>query len=279
MKHADIFSQFPGVKVEANGFSIYDFLGVATDIEYKKGWAKFAPGRGAKYAPPLPPLNEHYFDWMLTLESVARASDVYRMIELGAGWGTWSAVGAAAAKSKAAIEKVEIVAIEADTTHYDWMRRHFSLNNLNGDCVHLVHGAVAPEPGTVRFPVVDEPSEDYGASLRQVHSGKPFIAVEAYTLVSLLDRLGGPADFVHVDIQGVEYDVIPPVMDELRKRVKRMMIGTHISLEKHNEMADMFKRHGWRETMNYPRGQMCETPFGSVQFGDGLVAVENPALT
>lgn len=278
MKHAPVFEKFLPSEVVANGFSIYDFLGVATDVRFKKKWAKFAPVRGAKYTPQLPTVNEHYFDWILTLESVVRASGTYRMIELGAGWGTWSAVGAAAAKQRSDIHSVEIVAIEADETHYDWMRRHFATNDLQGESVHLVQGAVAPETGTVRFPVIDDPSEDYGASMKQVSSGMPFIEVQSYTLASLIERLSGPVDFLHVDIQGAEYDVIPPIMDLLRERVKSMMIGTHTSLEKHHEMSDLFLNNGWRETMNYPRGALCDTPYGQVQFGDGLIAVENPDL-
>ncbi len=276
MKHAEIFSEFSQKKVVANGFSIYDFLGISTAVEFKKKWAKFAPKRGAEYTPQLPAINEHYFDWVLTLESVVRASDTYRMIELGAGWGTWSAVAAAAARQRAAIDAVEIVAIEADKTHHDWMFRHFVANQLHDKGVHLLHGAVAGEAGNVRFPVLDDPSEDYGASLMNVGGGREFVEVEAYTIASLIDRLSGPIDFLHVDIQGVEYDVIPPIMSLLRERVKSIMIGTHTSLEKHHEMTELFRAGGWRERMNYPRGELCETPYGAVQFGDGLVAVENP---
>ncbi|MEN0653293.1 MULTISPECIES: FkbM family methyltransferase [Hyphobacterium] len=276
MKHAAVFDHFSPKQVVASGYSIYDFLGVTTDSRFKKGWSKFAPPRGSKYTPPLPSLNEHYFDWILTLESVARAAGAYRMIELGAGWGTWSVIGATAARQSARIDAIEIVAIEADHTHYDWMRRHFASNDLTGETMHLIHGAVAPKAGTVRFPILEDPSEDYGASMKQVHSGRPFIDVPAYTLASLMDRMSGTVDFVHVDIQGAEYDIIPPIMDLLRKRVKSMMIGTHTSLEKHHEMSELFRRNGWRETMNYPRGELCVTPYGNVQFGDGLVAVENP---
>lgn len=276
MNHAPIFDEFVRANVEANGFSIYDFRGVATDVRFKSAWSKFAPGRGAKLSPPLPPVNEHYYDWILTLQSVVRASGTYRMIELGAGWGTWASAAAKAAEQRPSIDKVELVAIEADETHFDWMKRHFITNGLKSQTTHLVHGAVAPDAGVVRFPVIDKPNEDYGASMKQVYSGKAYVEVTAYTLSSLLDKLTGPADFLHVDIQGAEYDVIPPVMDLLRKQVKSIMIGTHTSLEKHNEMSALFRGHNWRETMNFPRGALCDTPYGQIQFGDGLVAVENP---
>jgi len=276
MQHAPIFQEFTATQIEANGYSIYDFLGIETDVRFKEGWKKFAPQVGSKFTPPLPTLNEHYIDWVLTLESVARANGIYRMVELGAGWGTWAAVAATASQQRASINEIEIVAIEADVTHFDWMKRHFSSNRLNAPRTHLIHGVAGPDEGMVRFPVIDDPANDYGASMRQVHSGRAFVEVQSYPLNSILDKLSGPADFIHVDIQGAEYDIIPPAMETLKKRVKAMMIGTHTSLDKHNELAELFEGHGWREQMNYPRGQLCETPYGQIQFGDGLLAVSNP---
>ena len=276
MSHASVFDKFTPTPVSANGYCIYDFLGIATDVRFKREWAKFAPPRGSEYTPPLPQVNEHYFDWVLTLESVVRASGTYRMIELGAGWGTWASVAAAAAKQQPNIGSVEIVAIEADQTRFDWMRRHFATNNVGSETTHLMHGAVAAEPGTVRFPVLDDPSIGYRTSLYEVHSQRPFVEVPAYTIDALISKLSGPVDFLHIDIQGTEYDILPKAMETLNKNVKAIMIGTHFSLEKHNEIAELFSKMEWREVMHYPRNALCKTPYGEVQFGDGLLAIENP---
>lgn len=275
MQHDEIFSHFSAKEVVADGYSIFDFLGVKTNTEYKRAWTKHAPAAGETYTPNLPALNEHYPDWILTLESVARASSVYRIAELGAGWGTWSAIAAAAARTRGSIERTEVVAVEADPTHFAWMQQHFAVNGLMSDDVHLLHGAVSAEGGEVRFPVIENPEEDYGASLRTAGDGRDTIAVPAFSIADIAARFSGPIDFVHVDIQGSEYETIPASMDVLKECVKMIMVGTHLSLERHEGMRELFASHGWELRMNYPRMAECETPQGKIQFGDGVLAFFN----
>lgn len=276
MEHDKVFAEFEHQTIHADGRSVYDFLGVATDVRFKRDWAKFASEKGKSFTPSLPPLNEHYFDWILTLESVLRASGSYRMAELGAGWGTWALRAAKAARQRAAITDVEVLAVEADQTHYDWLIKHFIDNGEDPHDHHLLHGAVAGESGTVRFPVIEDPSVDYGASMRAAKADIPYVEVAAYSLEDLLGRLDGPVDFLHVDIQGAEYEVLPPAMDLLRRRVKSIMIGTHISADHHAGMARAFRAAGWTERMNLARNAENETPYGRVQLGDGLLSYLNP---
>lgn len=276
MQHAGVFSRFSQVKSRCDGESVYDFLGVATDARFRKGWLAHVLEPGREFTAGLPPLNEHYFDWILTLESVARAKGAYRMAEFGAGWGTWAVRAAAAAGQRPEVHKVSLLAVEADRTHYRWMRQHFARNGLNPNGHDLLHGAVAAMRGEIRFPVVAEPDQDYGASIRGVSQHVPFVIVAGYMIEDLLDRFDGPIDFVHSDMQGAEYETIPPAMDILDDKVKSIMIGTHVSSAHHTQLAELFRAAGWRERMNYMRGSTSETEFGTVQFGDGLIAFTNP---
>ncbi|MED5550665.1 MAG: FkbM family methyltransferase [Pseudomonadota bacterium] len=276
LKHDPVFSEYSAMKIEADGESIYDFLGVGTKVRFKKGWAKFAPPAGASYTPNLPVLNEHYLDWVVVLESVARARGSYRIVELGAGWGTWTSAALAACRQNSAIKEVEAAAIEADLTHWKWMKEHFANNALAGEGVHLIRGAVSASPGEISFPEIDNPDEDYGASTRNVASAPRYVTVRAYTIREILDLLSGPVDFMHIDIQGVEYDVIPPSMELLNAHVKATLVGTHISSEKHHGMVKLFEDAGWKIRMNYERGQLCDTPYGEIQLGDGVLVAENP---
>jgi FkbM family methyltransferase len=276
MQHAAVFSRFSQVKSRCDGESVYDFLGVATEARFKNGWSAHVPKPGREFTPAYPALNEHYFDWILTLESVARAKGAYRMAEFGAGWGTWAVRAAAAAAQRSEIARISLLAVEADRTHFDWMRSHFTKNGLNPNGHHLLHGAVAARRGDIRFPVVVEPDRDYGASIINVSEVAPFVLVAGYTIKDLLDRFDGPVDFVHSDMQGAEYETIPPAMGILGEKVKSIMIGTHVSPKHHAELAELFREAGWRERMNYMHGSKSETEFGTVQFGDGLIAFTNP---
>ena len=276
MAHALVFSQFTPVTVEADGASIYDFLGVQTAVKVRKSWAGHAIAAGRTVTPRLPPANEHYFDWVLLLESVVRAEGVFRMAEFGAGWGTWITRGAAAARQRPSIQKVELLAVEADKTHYGWMLDHVAANRLAPAEPILLHGAVTSAPGTVKFPVVDDPSENYGASIRAVQASTPFVVVDAYVIADLLDRFSGPLDFLHIDMQGAEYDTIPDAIDLLARKVKRIMIGTHFSNDLHDSLADCFSRAGWIQRMNYQRASTVDSDIGPIKLGDGLIGVDNP---
>ena len=51
---------------------------------------------------------------------------------------------------------------------------------------------------------------------------------------------------MHVDIQGAEYDVVPPNMPLLKKNVKRLMVGTHLANEKHDDLVKLLETEGWQ---------------------------------
>ncbi len=277
--HHPIFSKFSRIKSRGTGSHIFDFVGSATDVTFRRGWSKHAVKEGADTTPAYPPVNEHYFDWIATLTAVDKSEGTFRMAELGAGWAPWLVRAALAARQRTSIKQLELVAVEADEVHFEWVKQHFANNGIHGAGIHCLRGAVAGESGTIRFPKVDNPDENYGASTRQGELGAgDFVEVQAFSLSEVLGRFSGPVNLVHVDIQGAEYDAIPSTMDLLQQQVQRIMVGTHISLDRHHQLAEMLCSSGWREVMNFERNALCATPFGTVQFDDGFLLFENTAL-
>jgi hypothetical protein len=67
-------------------------------------------------------------------------------------------------------------------------------------------------------------------------------------------------------------------MEDLKKSVKSIMIGTHTSEALHDGLAESFRNAGWIEVMNYPRSQVSTTPYGDVRFDDGFLLFDNPAF-
>lgn len=273
MNHHPIFSKFESMTSIGTGKHVFDFIGGSTDSSFKRGWERFATRAGATIQPSYPIVNEHYFDWIATLLAVDRAAGVFRMAELGAGWAPWLVRAALAAKQRPNIERLELVAVEADETHFSWVIQHLRDNSVGGPGVHVMRGALADKTGIIRFPRITNPDEDYGASTRTASA--EYVEVPALTMANVLGRFSGPIDFLHVDIQGAEYDVIPPAMPLLRDVVKTVMVGTHISLDDHNRMVECFRSQGWREIFNFERNALCDTKHGKVQFGDGFVFFEN----
>lgn len=276
MSDHPIFSEFHPVSVISSGRHVYDFLGVSTRVAFKRAWAKHAPRPGLTWVPSLPSKDEHYLDWIVLLTAVARASGVFRMAECGAGWAPWLVRAALASRQRTAITGLELVGIEADVAHYGWMVDHFRDNAMNPHDHHLLYGAVSPTPGTVKFPVVSDPDVDYGAGLSKAAAAEKTIEVRGWSIPETLDMFSGPLDFLHVDIQGAEYDVLPPALAELKRRVKMVMIGTHTSDAKHTGLADLFLADGWSQMMALPRNTTNVMPWGEIKTNDGFLWLVNP---
>ena len=278
MTHHDIFNRFKFINSIGTGKHIFDFLGVATNTMYKNGWEKHAVPSGSKFSTGYPPLNEHYFDWIALLTSISDAKGTFRMAELGAGWAPWLVRAMFATTQISVIDKVELLAVEADPTHYSWIIDHFLDNNLQPEDYSILNGAVSTTSSILKFPRLSNPNSNYGASLNAVTNTSEFIEIQGYTLDNLINRFSGVLDFLHIDIQGAEYDVIPNSMELLKNNVKTIMIGTHTSSAKHEELYDLFFQHGWAPILVFPRHEEVNTEFGIVQFDDGFQFWKNPIL-
>lgn len=276
--HHSIFNHFQQVKSVGTGHHMYDFLGVATDVAFKQGWKQFALSKGSSTTPRFPTVNEHYFDWIALLSAVSAASGVFRMAELGAGWGPWLVRGDFACRQNAAVERVELLGVEADPTHFHWMEKHFRDNLIQPSDHRLLHGAISTSNDILAFPKIANPEVDYGASLRAAPYNSENLEVQGYTLETLLTHFTGPIDVLHMDAQGVEYDVIPSSLDILKNQVRHLIIGTHISQEKHLELYEILLSQDWQPLMSFPRGEETVTEFGPVKFGDGFQFWKNPDI-
>jgi len=274
--HAGVFSAFRSISSISTGSRVYDFIGASTKVDYNRAWSKYAIPVGKEVTPSLPPKNEHYFDWIVILEAVQRASGTFRMAELGAGWAPWTVRAAMATRQQPEVDNLELLAIEADPTHYGWMLEHFHDNGLDPNQFHLLHGAASSQSEILRFPVISDPDLDYGASLSKAKTNIETIEVQGYTVSEILNRFSGPLDCLHIDIQGAEYDCLPVAMDILKQQVKSIMIGTHLSDSAHIGLSEQFRAAGWQELMNLPRNRTSSTPWGEIVLNDGLLWYRNP---
>jgi FkbM family methyltransferase len=265
------------VTVQTSGVHLYDYLGSSTRVSYRRGWDRHAFAEGRSITPSRPPVNEHYLDWIALLSAVVRGAGVFRMAEFGAGWAPWLARAALACRQRPQITDIELLAIEADAVHFGWTLEHLASNGVDLAKVQALLGAVAAEPGLLRFPVIADPDVDYGASLYGASSmATGTVDVRAYSVDELLDRFTGPLDFLHVDIQGAEYDTLPPAMERLKRDVKSIMVGTHLSDARHEGLAEAFCQAGWTEVLRLPRNQVNQTPWGEIPTNDGFLLFDNP---
>ena len=248
----------------------------------------------------LPAFNEEYFEWLDLLESIANRKGHYTFMELGAGYGRWSVRAAFAA-----LTNYGLTAVEAEPTHYGWMKLHFQDNTLdpNGFNHSLIHAAVNDVPGEVPFLVgpglamasirsalperknagsnfqvviggavllMSRPAEWYGR-IANPRRGESAVMVPGVTLDELLSlpRIGSPVDLLDMDIQGREFRVLRSGLVSLCERVKRIHIATHGSAIE-EEIRGMLLVNGWQPVWDFGCGGLRETPYGPIEFQDGV---------
>jgi len=274
------------------GFDI-DFLGIRTRCEFSAG--------GIITAMPVHTLEPHedYFEWIDLLESIMAAKDRYTMMELGAGYGRWSVRAAAALRQLRGLP-FHLVAVEGEPRHYRWLEQHMSDNCIPSDARTLIRGVVSDHRDDLLFYVgtasaSDEPASWYGQAIIQgyeavdgapsgqyegqdvfqLKSGWKAVKTHSYLLTDILpetDRI----DLIDLDVQGEELKVISSAIDTLDRKVARLHIGTH-SHEIEAGLRELLSRHGWECKTDYPCAQTNQTPWGPVQFVDGVQSWVNTA--
>lgn len=153
------------------------------------------------WVPPLPLIDEEYFEQVSVYDSVLRAKQKYTIVEMGARWGTWGA------RAIAFLRKVnpmpyDILFVESMEVHCEGLREVMRKNNIYYDLVC-----------------------DYAR-------GPEFVAwAQNQPHINVLD----------LDIQGAEKEVLAneEVLQVLEDKVHRLIIGTH-SEDIHTQMRSKF---------------------------------------
>jgi FkbM family methyltransferase len=236
---------------------VANFLGAFTRTAFSSGIGML-DGQVEDY-----PLSGNFhggaMEWVGTLRAVLDATDGFRMLELGAGFGPWCVVGYLAAAQRG-IPEIMVVGVEGDAGHVEFMEKNFATNGLPPGACAIVRGVVAVADGVARFPKAKDPSQVYGAGPPLAASGSerdPFdffmqgnahmvqevVEVPAFSLASLTARYQS-VDLVHCDVQGGELELFRNGIDLASEKVKRVVIGTH-SPEIDRGLIGVFATNGW----------------------------------
>lgn len=303
-----IFQKFLTVRHADPGGMHTDYIGARTSQEF----ANFGDVGGVEQ---LPPLTEDYLEWIDILESAADAQDKFVMVELGAGYGRWGVRGALAARI-AGVKEIFIAFAEAEPQHVEWLKQHAINNGLEPHEFRLYEAAVSDADGSVDFyvampegspdnnaaawygqakakdyevvaadgtpaapkvPVAEAPQEFYvGHPVKTFASGWKAVEVRQMAATKLLKDFE-VIDLLDMDVQGEEFKIVSGAMPEFNRCVKRLHIGTH-SHELEYNLHQLLTAQGWRCLRAYPCASQTETPYGKVDFVDGMQTWVNPRL-
>ena len=191
-------------------------------------------------------------EYAVLLDAVDRfaGKGAFCAVEAGAGWGPWLAMAGVVCRHRG-VDKLRLLGAEASKDRFALMQRHLDFNELNagsGVDVTLFRGAVWSHDGVVFFP--DSAIEDMGVAATSArectdYRGQKIAAneVPCCRLDTLVGE-GRQVDFLHLDIQGAEGELISSHLDWLGESVASMMIATH-SRPLEGELMLQLNAAGW----------------------------------
>jgi hypothetical protein len=296
-----------------NGY-VVDFLGILRDAKFL--WNQVGPCGGQRVSTSLPTVatyGEGWFevaDWLI---SAHEARQQYVAVSLGACFG-YQLVGAWKALQAINPLPSRLVAVEPVPQNCDWIRSHMITNGINPDDHWIIQAALGHDNEPILFPVgapgtgmqschavnATESRQIYADALRsQGHSERVLENILLYNSTGVLRELGrgysgelklvsaltlrdvlspfDRIDLLEVDIQESEIEVIPPYMELVSRKVRRVHVGTH-GRQAHDLLRALFAKAGWQIVFDYAPDSHHVTPRGSMDLGDGILSAQNPAL-
>ncbi len=222
--------------------------------------------------------REPVMDWLPLVDAVAHSGETFRMAALGAGWGRWLAAGGALARQTG--RAFFLVGVEADAGHFSWMTRHFAENGFDPSHYRLIEAAVSGVSGACRFAIGDSQAW-YGQSIvKDEDRTAETRTVRAVTIQDILQD-ASPLDYLHMDIQGAELEVLSSHPDLIDDRVRLINVGTH-SAQIEAGLRKLFKGLKWQTVYDVELGSSMLVRIGGeervVEFEDGAQIWRNPKL-
>lgn len=281
-----------------------DWMGVRTRIAMLP-WAPQELVNTVSHELPIPDDGyrseaEEYVGLALALE---RAVDNFQIIEVGAGWAPWVVSGLVGAKERGL--KARGIAVEAHPEHARWAIQHAQDNGIDVDFIEgtdteiieafrqstatmsVLLAAGWHENTVLEFPDVDGMDmglavctmPDSGTDYRGAHLKHR--EVTAIRLHDLFDALANPMiDLLHIDVQGVEFELLNKEATTVQDHAKLMAVGTHSRLAE-GQLQDFYLERGWGIIIDEPCKAiftMTHPTLAGFTVQDGFQLYENPFL-
>lgn len=242
-------------------------------------------------------------EYVALAQAIATADTTFRIVEIGAGWAPWAVAGIVIARRRGL--QASGIAVECDEQRSSWAMQHAADNDVRAELLtgstdqiaeqlarpwgdtelRVVRAAGWHQRTTLQFPDLDE--GDMGGAVwtlpgTDVDYRGAHLPHHDVPTACIVDLLGGDidTDLLHVDVQGVEAELLSTAADAIQSRVRLMAVGT---TDRGNEgrLQEFFLPRGWGLAIDEP----CTTHFtmthptlAGFTVQDGLQLWENPFL-
>ncbi len=279
---------------------IINFMGTCIDCSFFPNTSNRSGEIISQLPIPDDTLHAEAFEYISLIEGINSVQNnrEVAIVEIGAGWGPWIVNGALIAKRQN--KSARLLAVEMLSDKITHLFAHLNNNEIytgidksvniwhhqENNYIKVVHGAVAQNDGIMYAPLVNG-SSDHGArpSVNQEKTDYrglevSYEGISSYSLSTLLQDLP-VVDFMHVDIQGFEYQIISESIQTLQKKVRYLFIGTH-SRKIEGDLFSLLYDAGWillREKPCTFRFEKGSTPtLEGLVIQDGGQQWQNPFL-
>ena len=256
--------------------------------------------------------GEGFAEWYSILKSIDRAQERYTMVSLGAHYGGPMVDAVCMLRARRPMP-YRLIGVEADPFMCAMVHEHFAENGVPESALTLVNAAIAADNKPVLFPVsptrtgaaraltqVSDTQAIFHNVLEGGHAEKVLAGLLTEGRSGLFQSLGGTdvnaelrmssavtladvigpqdhVDYLEIDIQSTELQVLPPFMDLLRGRVGWIHLGTH-GVELHRTLGTLFRDNGFDVHIDWEPESTYSSPDGILRTGDGVLAMANTAF-
>ena len=180
----------------------------------------------------------------------APIQDGWNIVDIGAGLGDFTVFAARRAPQG------RIYAYEPAPDSAELLRRNIALNGITNVEAHEL--AVAAQNGVLTLDISGGVAVQYKTAgvLNADGSGK--IEVRSVALAEVLDSLpGGMCDFLKMDVEGAEYEMLLHLDESAVGRIRRVCLEYHEGVTEHThvDLKVFFEAHGWRVRVHPSRVQ------------------------
>jgi hypothetical protein len=297
--------------------SVGNFLGVMTDLEFLErhhpsNVKQDDSGEASEAHLPRVADGEPFFEFAAIYKAVRAARERFVMVELGGGYAARS-VDAHRLLQKLNPMPCQLAIVEAEPTHFEWAKQHLIANGIDPLEHWLINAAVCADSTPRLFmlgsgvyyngivsasdtaqtiqEIIDIDATEQAMRNLMLHgrcgmqlpynsaAGTDLFDYKFVSSLPLADILAPlpHVDLIDMDIQGAEDTVIPPAMEMLDRRVKRIHIGTHRA-DIHSGLWDLFFEHEWACEFDYAPFGTHDTAWGQFETMDGILHFSNTRL-